>query len=54
MADFQRSSLAFSLAAISNDPCKLGIWNLVWNYVINIPIHLVWQRVLRHFSVKCH
>lgn len=41
MADFQRSSLAFILAAIGNDPHKLGTWNLVWRYVINIPTHLV-------------
>jgi len=41
MADFQRSSLAFILTAISNDPHMIGTWNLVWRYIINIPTHLV-------------
>jgi hypothetical protein len=33
--------IVYSLIAMTNEPFKTGIWNLIWRYIINIPTYLI-------------
>jgi len=40
--------LAFGLRVVANGQFELGIWNLVWRYIINISRNFDWMLCITH------